>query len=104
MSSAARARTTNAPAASGIGWSKGMACQLSFPNISVLPTCQQRHRAGCGILRGRGSLSRRQPLVHDVLEESGLHAPIGVWAYILALLQQLPVSGLIQHGTSGARS
>src|SRR6516164_3975287 len=98
MTAPTRTRTTNAPAASAIGWSKGIACQVNLPNMSVLPS-RQHCRVGRGTLRGSGPLTRRQTLLHDVLEESGLHTPVGVGTHVLALPEELAVFGLIQHRT-----
>src|SRR5215469_12691098 len=80
-----------------------MTCQLNFPSMSVLPSCENRHGAGCGTLRGGWSLTRWQSLLDDVIEEPRLHAAIGVGSYVLALLEEFPVGGLIQHRTAVAR-
>src|SRR5580693_4236970 len=84
--------TTKAPAASGMGWSKGMACQVRLPNTSVLLWC---HRTR--------SFAGRKSLHHDRIEETGLDRPIGVGLDVLALLQQVAVARLIEHRTGGAR-
>src|SRR5215469_3000010 len=80
-----------------------MACQLNFPNMSVLPSCQRRHGAGCGSWHGRWSLTGRQLLPHDVLEQTGLHGSVGVGTYVLGLPEELAVCGLIQHRTGDLR-
>src|SRR5215469_6876660 len=69
--------------------------------MSVLPSCQH-YGARCGTLRGFGTLTRRQPLLHDVLEESGLHTAVGVGTHVLALPEERAVCGLIQHRTGDA--
>src|SRR5271170_4340607 len=65
--------TTMAPAANGIGWSKGMASQVSLPNMLVPPPYAQqrsgrRDRAGVGL--GDRAGTGRQCLVEDLLEQS----------------------------------
>src|ERR1700722_3878323 len=79
-----------------------MACQLNFPNMSLLPSCQYPGD-GCNTLRGWWSLPCRQPLLNDVVEQARLYAPISVRAYVLALFKQLSVGGLIQHWPGNAR-
>src|ERR1700678_4606361 len=86
------ASTTKAPAASGMGWSKGMACQVRLPNTSVLLWCR-RTRPFAG----------RESLHDDCIEETGLDRPIGVGLDVLALLQQIAVARLIQHRARGTR-
>src|ERR1700722_5270240 len=65
--------TTIAPANRGIGWSKGMASQVSFPNMLIpRPNANPRRsrrdrpRVGLGDRAGTG----RQRLVEDLLEQS----------------------------------
>src|SRR5271165_2512683 len=64
---------TNAPAAKGIGWSKGMASQVSLPNMLVPPphakASSGRHdRARVGL--GDWAWSGRQRLIENLLEQS----------------------------------
>ncbi len=57
--------TTKAPANRGIGWSKGMAPQLSLPNISVpLP------HAGARIGLGDRAGTWRQRLIENLVKQS----------------------------------
>src|SRR5208337_3748693 len=63
---------TNAPAAKGIGWSKGMASQVSLPNMLVPPPYAQprsgrRDRAGVG--HGDRARSGGQRLIENLLEQ-----------------------------------
>src|SRR5690242_15408375 len=80
---------TNAAESSGMGWSNGIACQVSLPNTSLLHC--------------RGPVSRRQFLVQYGSEKTGLDASIGVGFYILRLTQQPPVRGVVQYGAVGTR-
>src|SRR5689334_12200837 len=98
-SQATTARTmmsTPAPAPSGIGWSHGIASQVSFPSISVLRFRFRTNlrRAGFG---GRAR-SRRDLLRHDRREQARLDRAVREWTDTLARLRERRVAGAIQRG------
>src|SRR5690349_14994788 len=78
---------TSAAATSGIGWSNGMASQVSLPSMLVLRP-----------LRGTGP--RRHDLQQDALEEVGIDVAIGERGHRDALLGQLGIALPVQDGTA----
>src|ERR1700759_1146760 len=87
ISTARITTSTMAPVTRGMGWSKGMADQLSLPSIAGL-------RIG-GFLRPR---PRRNPLGRDVVEQTGCVEPPGRLVLRHRLFQQLlPVDVGVQH-------
>src|SRR6476661_3468677 len=87
ISTARITTSTMAPVTRGIGWSKGIADQLSLPSIAGL-------RIG-GFLRSR---SRRNLLGRDIVEQQGLVEPPGRLVLRHRLFQQLLLVDVgIQH-------
>src|ERR1700751_3995161 len=88
-------RMTKAPANNGIGWSKGMASQVSLPNMLIPPPHAQPRRrrrdeaeVGLGDRAGTG----RQRLVEDLLEQPIRHGLEGERLPNDALLRQLDIA------------
>src|SRR5580698_7317058 len=81
-------RPTTAAVISGIGWSNGMASQLSLPNMLMLrPRGYARARPS-----GLRTKSRRYLLRDDLLEQPGIGHPEGERAGVHALLGQRGVA------------
>src|SRR5271157_1889074 len=96
---------TNAPAAKGIGWSKGMASQVSLPNMLVPPPYAQPRsgrceRTGVGFRDWAGS--GRQRLVEDLLEQPIRHGLEGERLRNDALFGELDVALRGEHRSAGA--
>src|SRR5689334_19315080 len=85
--------TTRAPAASGIGWSNGMAAQLSLPNMLMLRP-RGYARVGSPGLRARPG---RQFLRDDLLEQFGIGRAEGERRRVHAL----PGQGSVALGIEG---
>src|SRR5271166_5230151 len=86
---------TNAPAAKGIGWSKGMASQVSLPNMLIpRPNAQPRsgRRDEAWVVFGDRAGSGRQRLVEDLLEQPIRNRLVGERLGNDALLRQLDIA------------
>src|ERR1700722_1468572 len=90
-------RPTTAAAASGIGWSKGMAAQLSLPNMLVLRPWRYAWVRSPALRAG----SRRQLLRDDLVEQPGIHRTECGRTYVQALPGQGRVASIIE-GRAGA--
>src|SRR5205823_3729982 len=88
--------STTEPATSGIGWSHGMACQVSLPSISLLRPGMNRRTAASSLRAG----SWWEFLRHDGIEEVRIDCLIGIRRYILALPGKRDVTFAIQHGSA----
>src|SRR5271155_3093886 len=88
--------TTNAPAAKGIGWSNGMAAQVSLPSISVPPARRDTDlwpRVGC---RGSVWVGHRQGFEQsrrDVAVCRRRHGAAGLRQFRKTLCVQLAPAG-----------
>src|ERR1700730_14793056 len=90
---------TRAAANSGIGWSNGMAAQLSLPNMLMLRPRRYARLWPPG-LRAR---SRRQLLHDDLLEQIGLGRTESERSCVHAVLGQGSVASGIEGGAGVAR-
>src|SRR6476646_2242108 len=81
-------RTTTAPARSGIGWSNGIACQVSLPNISALRRWINR--------RARWALAGRKLLMHNRVEQSRINRAVGEGTHVAALLAKREITRSVQ--------
>src|SRR5262249_40507429 len=86
---------TVAPAASGIGWSHGMAWQVSLPSISLLRPGMHGRTAAPRMRAGR----RWKLLGHDGIEQIRLDGPIGERRDVPALAGKRRVALPVQHGS-----
>src|ERR1700734_1205379 len=92
-------RPTTDAATSGIGWSNGMASQVSLPSMLVL----RPRRYGYVRAPGLWSRSRRQFLGRDLLEQPGLDVTIGERGHVDALLGEPGVARGIEWLAGRAR-
>src|SRR6476646_12049779 len=90
--------TTTAPATSGIGWSSGIACQVSLPNISVLPRWMNRARGSSVWAR-----ARRKLLIHNRVEQSRINRAVGEGTHVAALLAKREITRPVQCRSGLAR-
>src|SRR3974390_3450321 len=89
---ATKAAKTTPPAISGIGWSHGIASQVSLPNIST-GSFRTDLRGGVADIRPRRR--RDLPRRHG-LKESRIDRAKRVGLYILALLRELGIAGAVE--------
>src|SRR5580704_6178217 len=94
------ATPTAPPATSGIGWSNGMAAQVSLPNMLLLRPWGYVRIWPAG-LRAR---SRWQYLCGDLLEQIGRGRAIGERTCIQALFGERGVAGGVKSWAGGTRS
>src|SRR5580658_7624875 len=93
------ARMTTAPVTSGIGWSSGMAAQVSLPSMLGL-----RSRGYVGVWpAGLRARPRRQHLCGDLLEQVGSGRTVGERSHIQALPGQVGIARGIEGWAAGAR-
>src|SRR6476661_3773032 len=85
-------KTTTAPATSGIGWSNGIACQVSLPNISVLRRWMNRHARGSSVWARAG----RKLLIHNRVEQSRINRAVGEGTHVAALLAKREITRSVQ--------
>src|SRR5262249_4006237 len=89
---------TTRPVTNAIGWSKGIAAQVSLPSMSA--SCLlDRPAPGCVGARLAGA---RDGLVDNVLEEFVLTRAVGGRRHGLARLRQRGIGCLIEHGPGTA--
>src|SRR6476619_5173513 len=88
--------TTTAPATKGIGWSNGIACQVSLPNISVLRRWLNRRARGSSVWARAG----RKLLIHNRVEQSRINRAVGEGTHVAALLAKREITRSVQ-GRSG---
>src|SRR5579863_3230205 len=89
---------TMAPANRGIGWSNGMAPQVSLPNMSIPRPC-----AGAGVGLGERTWPRRQRLIEDLPEQSVSDGAESERRRHDALLGELDIAFRRQLRSRGAR-
>src|SRR5208282_550132 len=89
-------RTTKAPATKGIGWSRGMASQVSLPNMLVPPPNAELGRGRgdeAGVISlGDRARSGRQRLIENLFEQPARNRWEGVRLRHDALLRQLDIA------------
>src|SRR5262245_14680310 len=83
---------TTAPATSGIGWSQGIASQVSWPNISV-PRPRMNPRASAPGARAR---TGRKLLGRDRIEQRRIDGPVSERAHGFALLRKCRVARAVE--------
>src|SRR5262249_10052562 len=103
---------TTRPVTNAIGWSKGIAAQVSLPSMSAsclldrpAPRRVGARRAGARAhLAGAGArlAGARYCLVDDVLEELVRNRPVGRRRHGLARLRQCGIGRLIEHRPGAA--
>src|SRR5580658_780485 len=98
--------TTMPPANKGIGWSRGIASQVSLPNMLIPrpdahPRTVRRDRAGVGL--GDRAGAGRHSLVEDLLEQPVRHGLVGERLRNDALFGELHVALRGQPRSPGAR-
>src|SRR5215831_20558920 len=99
---ASTARTTmmtTRPVTNAIGWSKGIAAQVSLPSMSascLLDRPAPGHRVGPRLAGARDGL------VDNVLEEFVLNRPVGRRRHGFARLRQRGIGPLIEHRPGAA--
>src|SRR5262249_51995272 len=84
--------TTTEPATSGIGWSHGIACHVSLPNISGLRARTNRGPRASDIRARTG----RKLLVHNGIEQGRIDGAVGEGTYLAALLAKREVTRSVQ--------
>src|ERR1700722_18960323 len=85
---------TATPVMSGMGWSKGMAFQVSLPNTLFLRAHDDWAFAGWQLLGQNGG------------EQPRPYCPIGVGCYVLGLAQQRSIGAIVERcalGLGGTR-
>src|SRR5215470_14186475 len=91
--------TTTRPVTNAIGWSKGIAAQVSLPSMSA--SCLLDRPTPGGRVGALLAGARDGP-VDDVLEELVLDRPVGRRRHGLARLRQCGISRLIEHRPGAA--
>src|ERR1700682_2360090 len=91
--------STTAAVSKGIGWSKGIASQVSLPSISAPRTQGRRTERGSGprVLRPLGRL------VDDALEKLRVDGAIGCRGVSFARFRQRGIAGVVECGAGSAR-
>src|SRR3974390_2882837 len=93
------ARISTSEVISGIGWSRGMADQLSLPNISAPSPGGDFAARSTGNLR---SGTWRERLRGDGAEQPRVHAAIGEVRHLAALLRKAGVGRLVERRAGAA--
>src|SRR5271163_2682893 len=78
---------TMAPANNGMGWSKGMAPQVSLPNIFISPSARRRPDLSQRLARDPAAMSDQ-----DLVEQSVGYRAEGEWRRHNALLGQFNIA------------
>src|SRR5258706_15949534 len=90
---------TTRPVTSAIGWSNGIAAQVSLPSMSA--SCRLDGSTPSGICPRL--VGARDRLVNDVLEQIGLDRGKGLWGHGRARLRQCGIAGRVERRPRFAR-
>src|SRR6202012_1627714 len=93
---------TRAPAARGIGWSKGNDVQVSLPSRFMSPNPHWPHKR-VFVARFHWARAWWELLQHDVVEQPGRHRTVGIGLDVRALLEQPAIGRFVQRRALAAR-